>query len=370
MEMVSQPITDTMPSQTGILFEVSENVYEAMKSNLAARCFDLIADAIVVAGDADEIIFVNHQAEELFGYAANEIAGRGLGTLISSLETPRQEQALQPFRTQSLVLRQGAEVVGQRRDGQQFLAEASITPARQNEARIRILVLRDISARKRDEDRVRAAMKELGEAVEAKSLFLEELQHRMMNNHQVILSMIRLQNARSIGPEAKAELNNMGTRVAALSGVGGELLLAREDQPIALGTYLRHLVGKLNDMFCRSPLPVAFRLELEDIDVPAKSAANIGLLVNEAITNSFKHAVPKGATEISVGLSRSEGNTLLTIGDNGPGPIVDPSGHVGGTALMRRLAQQLRATIELDRRESGMHYRIRFSDASEPNLYR
>jgi PAS domain S-box-containing protein len=331
-----------------------------VRSSLAARLFDLVADAIIVAGDADEIIFVNHQAEELFGYGTKEIAGRALGTLISPVETPRQAQALQPFRTQSLVLNQGAEIVGRRRDGQQFFAEASITPARQNEARIRILVLRDISARKQEEDHMRAALKELSEAVEAKSLLLDELHHRMKNNHQVILSMIRLQKARPIGLEAKAELNNMETRIAALSGVGGELLLAREDQPIDLSTYLRHLVGKLKDVFCLAPLSVAFRLDLEDIKVPAKTAANIGLLINEAITNSFKHAVPKGATEISVGLSRNHGNILLTIGDNGPGPGLDPSRHVGGTALMLLLAKQLMGTIELDRSGRGMRYLIRF----------
>ena len=182
-------------------------------------------------------------------------------------------------------------------------------------------------------------LQELMDSVDAKSLQLRELRHRMRNNFQVVLSMIRLEKSRPLGSEALAELRDMENRITALNGVDGELLLESEDQPVALADYIRQLAGRLEALFRHDFRPVSFLLTLEAMEAPAKTAAHLGLLINEAITNSFKHAVPRGATEIALSLAKQDGGLVLTISDNGPGlEDADPQ-HVGGTGLMRAFAR-------------------------------
>lgn len=194
---------------------------------------------------------------------------------------------------------------------------------------------------------------------EEKSLLLSELRHRMKNNFQTVQSLLRLQKARTPNFSTKNELANLEMQIAALNGVDGELLVAEANQSLDLGAYLRRLLGKLKDAFGANPSLVRFRMDIDAIDVPCRTAANIGLLVNEAITNSLKHAVPDGASEIYVSLKRADIIAILSISDNGPGFQVPELRHVGGIGLMKRLAERARATLERDLGRPGTCYTIR-----------
>lgn len=314
----------------------------------------LAADAIIIANSADDILFFNHASEEMFGYRSAELADRDLQALVPGW---REMFAASRFR-HPIGNATGftADVIACRRDGSRFTAELSVATANSRGAQLDILILRDPSKRIRGE---RAVQHKHISAVNADTLLLQELRHRMKNTFQVLLSMIHLQKARPLGLEALAELQDMENRVHALNGVDGELAFAGENQPIALSVYVRHLADGLAAVFCSVSTPVAFRVMLDDIDVPAKTAAYLGLLINEAITNSFKHAVPKGATEIALTIVSQAGDILLTISDNGPGADPTDEAHVGGTGLMRALARQLGATLECGQLRPGMQYVVR-----------
>lgn len=206
---------------------------------------------------------------------------------------------------------------------------------------------------------LQAALDRVTRESEEKSLLLSELRHRMKNNLQTVQSLLRLQKARTSNFSARNELSHLEMQIAALNGVDGELLVTGAKQSIDLGAYLRRLLGKLRDAFGANAGPVLFRMDLEAVDVPCRTAANIGLLVNEAVTNSFKHAVPNGATEIRVSLERTGKSATLSVGDNGPGYQDSNQRHVGGTGLMKRLAERARATVERDLGGPGTHYTIR-----------
>jgi|GEM_PF-3167041 len=206
---------------------------------------------------------------------------------------------------------------------------------------------------------IQATLDEVTRESEEKSLLLGELRHRMKNNLQTIQSLLRVKKAHSHSADSQKELAHIEILIAALNGVDGELLVAEERRPIALGKYLRRLAGKLKDVFGNISAPVSFRLELNEVEVPAKAAANIGLFVNEAITNSFKHAVPNGATVIGLTLIREDGVATVTISDNGPGFDVHQRSHIGGTLLMKRLAERLKTSVQCDTDSSGTRYIIR-----------
>lgn len=206
---------------------------------------------------------------------------------------------------------------------------------------------------------LQAALDQVSRESEDKSLLLSELRHRMKNNLQTVQSLLRLQKARTSNIPARNELAHLEIQIAALNGVDGELLVTEATQPIDFGSYLRRLLGKLKDAFGTEDGTVTFRIDLEAIQVPCRTASNIGLLVNEAVTNSFKHAVPNGATEICVSLKRADMSAILSISDDGPGFKRSDGRHVGGTGLMKRLAERARATVERDIDAPGTRYVVR-----------
>ena len=191
---------------------------------------------------------------------------------------------------------------------------------------------------------------------EEKDLLLSELRHRMKNNMQAIQSLLRLKISQSQNAETKRELGDIELHIAALSGVDGELLVREGCRPILLNRYLRLLTDKLRSLFSNSVQEAAFQLDLKDIQVSARTAINVGLFINEAITNSFKHAVPLGASEIGLRLTENEDGLTLEIYDNGPGYNEAAVEHHGGTRLMKRLADKLNATMMLDPSWSGVRY--------------
>jgi two-component sensor histidine kinase len=206
---------------------------------------------------------------------------------------------------------------------------------------------------------IQAALNRVIRESEEKSLFLAELQHRMKNNLQTVQSLLRLQKTYMSNSAARQELVRLEMHIAALNDVGGELLMPDANQVVDLETYLRRLMGKLKDVFATEFRPVHFRLELDRIEVPFRAATNIGLLVNEAVTNSFKHAVSKGADEICLTLQKKRRAALLTVSDNGPGFDGAGQEHLGGALLMYRLARRIRAVVERDRQWPGTRYTIR-----------
>lgn len=189
-----------------------------------------------------------------------------------------------------------------------------------------------------------------------KSLLLTELRHRMKNNLQTVQSLLRLQRSRLHSSASKEELAHLEMHIAALSGVDGELLVADANRSVDLSKYLRRLMGKLKEAFVTDSYPVIFRLDLDGVEFSLHAASNIGLLVNEAVTNSFKHAVSKGTNEICLTLKQKDSYAVLTVSDNGPGFDGGGQKHLGGTLLMHRLAEKVRAVVNRDQEWHGTRY--------------
>ena len=206
---------------------------------------------------------------------------------------------------------------------------------------------------------LQAALDQVTRESEEKSLLLSELRHRMKNNLQTVQSLLRVQKSRTSNFSTKSELAHLEMQIAALNGVDGDLLVTEAKQFVDLSNYLRRLLAKLKDAFGASCALVLFRVDVDAVEVPCRTAANIGLLVNEAVTNSFKHAVPNGATEISVVLKRADMFATLFVSDNGPGIRGAAQRHAGGTILMKRLAERAGATVERDLDWQGTRYIVR-----------
>ncbi|MCJ7523958.1 MAG: sensor histidine kinase, partial [Candidatus Aminicenantes bacterium] len=114
---------------------------------------------------------------------------------------------------------------------------------------------------------------------------------------------------------------------------------------------------------------IRFQLQAAGIEVNLDIAVSCGLILNELITNAYKHAFPgdkpgfgAGSCEISVAAVREDGTLMLTVADNGvglPAGVNWKNPETTGLQLIKMLSKQLNGTLEMER-SSGTVFRLKF----------
>ena len=209
---------------------------------------------------------------------------------------------------------------------------------------------------------MQAAQTRLEELVEVKERLISEINHRVKNNLNMVSSMVSLKDA-ELGDTA--DLTDIRNQIQAISFIH-EKLHARSDAiEVDFGAYIGSL---LPEAFSFSPRAVTLNIDIEEIRLPAGTAAVLGVIINELATNAMKHGF--GGTEepifsLSLGADEGAGEFLLVVSNSGP-PIpadvdlTNPSGL--GLRLISALVEQLRGELSLERAPSPT-FRIRFPAA-------
>src|SRR5581483_4451011 len=184
---------------------------------------------------------------------------------------------------------------------------------------------------------------------ERETLF-RELQHRVANQLQLIVGALHIASPRMADPAGRKIIDELSDRVISIARSHEQLSLARVERDISIETFFQGLLPTL---------PVPDRIEvvssIEDAAVPIGIAVRLGLIVNELVTNSVKHAFGTGEGHISiavqVGTEPAEG--LLLVADDGVG-LSSPGGSGGsGIGLVRTLATQIGGSVDWSRKQGG-----------------
>ena len=213
---------------------------------------------------------------------------------------------------------------------------------------------REVGEHERAEEQIRASLDE-------KVILLREIQHRVKNNLQIIISLLNLQS-RYIGDDKiRQALRESQNRVMAISHVHEKLFQSPDITKIGLDSYIRFLGDNLFPFYGMIGKGIVLTTRIRDLHIGLETAIPVGLIVNELISNSLKHAFPDGRKgEISVAITQQ--NAMLTIQykDNGVGIPQDFDWRHAeslGLQLVILLVDQLDGTIELDR-SSGTVFTI------------
>lgn len=183
-------------------------------------------------------------------------------------------------------------------------------------------------------------MDRLERAAQDNATLLGELRHRVSNNLQMIDGMLALQARRERSPDARGAVDAARGRLQPL------LLMARHlgdesAEQVDLATYLRLVCESLMTFQAAEAVSVRLDIRLEAVAVRRAVAMPLGLIVNEFITNSFKHAFVDGGV-LQVGLDALDrGQARLTLADDGPGLPAAAAGSGLGLQLIPQLAQQI-----------------------------
>jgi PAS domain S-box-containing protein len=231
----------------------------------------------------------------------------------------------------------------------------------ERDARGRVVRIVGINA---DVTERRRAADLLEQAVADRDALLREVHHRVKNNLQIVSSLLNLQLGQIRQPRLRELVRESCLRVQAIALAHERLYQSESLAAVDVGHYVHGLLASLSASFTRPGLAVALTCDADDVPLPLDTAVRVGLIVNELLTNAYKHAFrgrQRGAVRVS--LRRLPDDTLeLVVADDGRGL---PAGldvsrtETLGLQLVSHLAAQLGGRLATTR-EAGARFTVAF----------
>jgi PAS domain S-box-containing protein len=339
---------------------IEEGLRESEARNRAI--LETALDSIVTMDHQGRILDFNPAAERTFGHRRAEVIGRPVADLISP--APRQRDRKGPayqLAAGERYLTEGRiELAGLRADGSEFPMELAITRTPPNGPPVFTGYLRDITERRRTEDRLIASLNE-------KEVLLKEIHHRVKNNLQIISSLLNLQSAQIKDSRSLEAFRESQNRVRSLALIHEKLYQSRDLATLDFRDYVRTLATRLFLSYRVNPDSIRLQLNVGDVSLRVDTAVLCGMIINELISNSLKYAFPEGgAGVVAVSLETDADHTAtLMVRDDGVGFPKDVdfrNTESLGLQLVVSLTQQLEGTIELDTSQ-GTAFKIVFPEA-------
>jgi two-component sensor histidine kinase len=196
-----------------------------------------------------------------------------------------------------------------------------------------------------------------------KEWLLKEIHHRVKNNLQIVMSLLNSQSAYIDNEPALTAIHDSQHRVHAMSLIHQKLYGTDNVSTIDMQSYIRELASYLRDSFDTGQR-IRFEFDIAPLELDVSQSVPLGLILNEAITNSIKYAFPdKRDGVIAISLSNTAlHHYLLRISDNGVG-MPSPTGSKKkgslGMSLMAGLAQDLEGDLAVDN-SNGTTIKISF----------
>lgn len=201
---------------------------------------------------------------------------------------------------------------------------------------------RDIHERKAAEDEVRSANAQ-------KEVLLHDINHRVKNHLQSVMSLLLMSKRRIKDAVAQTEIESAASRLNVLAKVYDRLHIKDNGEVVSVGarSFLQGLCDEIGPALI-GLRPIALRIQIEDASLDAGRAVSLGLAVNELLQNSLKYAFPDdtpGAVTVRFEALDAE-RFVLEVADDGIGLPGGERRTGTGTRLVKALAQQLGGTVE------------------------
>jgi PAS domain S-box-containing protein len=299
------------------------------------------------------IVFCNVAFQNLTGYAREEIIGRNCRFLQGPDTDPdsvsKIRQAINEGRDVDV------DLLNYRKDGTTFWNALYMSPVRDKDGVLRFFFASQMDVTERVEaQKVVSQQKELVErevdrrtadlraALDAKTILLHEVDHRVKNNLTMIGSLLRLQVRSIENPEMAAKLDSMLERVDALAVVHRQLYQSKDISSFDIGSFAESLTRDVVGASGRTDIAVS--IDAQPLFIDAADASALGLILNEILTNSIKHAYADGRSgTLSLVVTNVDERGVIRICDDGPGiPSTQRTKSIG-TSLVTRLARQAKA---------------------------
>ncbi|MEA1906196.1 MAG: histidine kinase dimerization/phosphoacceptor domain -containing protein [Euryarchaeota archaeon] len=316
--------------------------------------------AFVYFKDRDgNYVATNNAFADLVGISVDEIAGK------TDYELFPDEQAASYIAYDQKIMESGEpgydiEELNAGADGEPMWFSSSKTPFFDSDGIVIGMVgmTLDITERKKAEDQIKASLAE-------KVVLLREIHHRVKNNLQVVSSLLNMQARGAKNEDSIDILTESRNRINAMALIHAQLYESSNLSEINLRGFVNKLLVQLLQTYPIQGTQIKKTISIADYPVPISLAVPVGLIVNELLSNTLKHAfIGRKEGEIKVRLTASEeGRINLTVSDNGvglpPGFDIDKTGTLGLRLIKILTEDQLEGTLKVISKE-GTTFDIEF----------
>lgn len=338
--------------------DISERVNQEeilkKREGLLSKLFGSSPIGVALLNKHKEVEMVNEGFEAMFGWTEEELRGLVLDRVIV---TKKQHKEAMKLSESESVLQKTAKRVT--KDGRMIDVIIYGVPVVVDDEVVGIYGLYvDITEREKAEAQVKKSLKE-------KEILLAEIHHRVKNNLAVITGLLELQSYSVESETARRTLKDSQMRVNSIALVHEKLYQSESFSEIALDQYFSELTDEIHRSMKRDDLEVTIALDIDTVQISITQAIPCGLLMNEIITNSFKHAFTgRSEGKISISLKEvCERKLELIIKDDGTGMDEQEERDVKsslGMTLIKTLARQLGAEFRYENNR-GMQYSFLFA---------
>jgi PAS domain S-box-containing protein len=248
------------------------------------------ANAAIITADEDgSIVSWNQGALNVFGYTEAEVLGRSITLLMPERYHEAHRRGLEEVKKTGKGNLSGktAEFEALRKDGSEFPIEVSLFSWRTGSRRFFSGIIYDITERKAVEAQNR-------QALQREMLLKEEVHHRVKNNLQMINSLLYLQSAGIADQTTQEILRESQSRVKSIALVHEKLYQLEDTEKVDFAEYATDLVADLLRAYGVSRQNIQVRTDIRDTFLGIDTAVPCGLIINELVSNVFKHAFVDG----------------------------------------------------------------------------
>lgn len=177
---------------------------------------------------------------------------------------------------------------------------------------------------------------------------IKEVHHRVKNNLQIIISLLRMQRSEIKSEEAREQFSVAINRILTMSMIHQKLYQEKEPTKISMRDYLEDLINELVSLSNRR-IPVKVNMKASDEYADLKTIVPFGLLVNELVANSMKHAFQNTENDtiiVDLKTDSEKQQLYFSYGDNGQWQEPDTEVSSFGLELIDILTEQMEGTYD------------------------
>ena len=308
--------------------------------------------------------FINKSATAMTGYTVVDALGKPMHELIhhhraDGTPYPLEDSPIYLVFHTGRECRVDSEVVW-RRNGTSFPVEYSAHPIlERNAIKGAVVTFNDITERKRIEAQINASLRE-------KEVLLKEIHHRVKNNLQVVSSLLNLQSDHVADEAVRVLLRESQNRVRSMALIHEKLYQSRDFAQIDFAEYVTSLVAMLIRSYHEHSANIKVESRIRQVNLGLDLAIPVGLMLNELVSNAFKHAFPGGREGTITSEFDADENERITlvVRDDGIGLPAGFSAQKStpfGLHLVQILTQQIRGEWSF-RNVVGAEFKITFQN--------
>lgn len=337
-------------SQLMLRQRVNERTKELNEKNIELAKLSIVAsetgNAVMIFNNKMELEWVNEGFTKITGYTKEEFtASRGIHIRDLTNNSNIDRIIKDCIREKQSFIYESEMTT---KDNRKIWMSSTLTPVFDANGSLKNIVVidSDITLRKKMEEQIR-------ESLEEKGLLLKEIHHRVKNNLQIIISLFNLQSNYVHDANASKALKEGQDRIKSMALIHERFYQAEGTSRIDFDEYINRLCESLQHSSGISTEKVKMEIDSEKISLDIDTAVPCGLIINELVSNAFKHAFTgkeKGIIKVTFGVNGNQ-TYKLVVSDNGvglPKGMDFYSADTLGLQLIQALADQIEAKVSVN----------------------